>query len=147
MRRAHRRSSGPWHTIGRAEHQLSSVIRLALVNELRRFIVLEKLPASATLFLDAVMCAFVSDDFLQESKTSPMFWVGAELVKRIAAGKSPLLSEIEVRDANSTERLNLLMWHNKCHPSDMRRGDVVTTIFTSAEQYMRGLRLNRPIRS
>jgi hypothetical protein len=126
---------------GKLIHQLPAAIRLALANELTLFIVLEEIQASATRFLGAVMCPFVSDDFLQESKTCPMFWVGPELVKRIAAGKSPLLSEVEVRDANSAEGLNLLVWHNTSHPQDIRRGDVVTTILTFAEQYLRGIRL------
>lgn len=36
--------------------------------------------------------AFVRDDFLEDLKKPPHFWVSAELTKRIAAGRSPLLT-------------------------------------------------------
>ena len=65
------------------------------------------------------MAAFVPDDFLQEVKTTPFFWVGPELLKRITRGNSPLLSDAAILEANSTCGLNLLMWHNTVHPERM----------------------------
>ncbi len=47
---------------------------------------------------------FVRDRFVQELKTPPLFWFGAELTKRVLRGDSPLLSDIELREANSTRR-------------------------------------------
>ena len=53
---------------------------------------------------------FVTDDFMRELKTPPHFWIGPELARRIARGDSPLLSEKELREANSRRGLNLVVW-------------------------------------
>ena len=53
---------------------------------------------------------FVRDDFLEDLKKPPHFWVGAELTRRIVRGKSPLLTGKELREANSRGGLNLLCW-------------------------------------
>jgi hypothetical protein len=84
---------------------------------------------------------FVSDDFLQELKTTPFFWLGPELVKRITGGNSPLLSDAAVREANSTVGLNVLVWHNTIHPKDSIRAEVGTPMMTAFEEHCRGFRL------
>ncbi len=53
---------------------------------------------------------FVRDSFLRELKTPPQFWFGPVLVQRILDGDSPVLSDQEVRAANSGEGLNQLVW-------------------------------------
>jgi hypothetical protein len=57
----------------------------------------------------------VNDDFVRELKTPPHFWSGPELTKRILRGNSPLLSEEQLRDANSRGGLNLLVWEGRAH--------------------------------
>jgi DNA-binding CsgD family transcriptional regulator len=52
----------------------------------------------------------VNDDFVRELKTPPHFWPGPELTKRILRGESPLLSEKQIRDANSNGGLNHIVW-------------------------------------
>jgi len=101
----------------------------------------EETQGAATRYLGAGMAVFVSDSFLQEAKTTPFFWVGPELVKRMAAGNSPLLSEEEIRDANSAAALNLMVWHNSCHPEDLRRMDLAVLIMNSFEKTFHGFRL------
>jgi hypothetical protein len=103
---------------------LPSAIRYALGRDSFVAAVFEELQGSTIRFLGAGLAMFVSDDFLQELKTTPFFWVGPELVKRITRGDSPLLSDTAVRDANSTIGLNLLNWHNTVHPEDLRRAEV-----------------------
>lgn len=66
---------------------------------------------------DAPICGMnvtviVTDDFVREIKTPPLFWVGAELTKRILRGDSPLVSENQLREANSLGGLNLLVWED-----------------------------------
>jgi hypothetical protein len=95
----------------------------------------------STRFLAAGMAVFISEDFLRKAKTTPSFWTGPELVKCIASGKSPLLSEADVRDANSTGGLNLMVWHNSCHPEDLRRADVGMAIMTAFFETFRGFQL------
>jgi hypothetical protein len=43
----------------------------------------------------------VNDDFVRELKTPPHFWSGPELTRRVLRGDSPLLSEKQLREANS----------------------------------------------
>ena len=50
--------------------------------------------------------ACLSEDFVRELKTSPGFWFGPELIRRIMRGNSPVLSDREVRVANSGNGLN-----------------------------------------
>jgi hypothetical protein len=53
---------------------------------------------------------FVRDDFLDDLKKLPHWWIGAELTRRIVRGQSPLLSGKELREANSRGGLNLVCW-------------------------------------
>jgi hypothetical protein len=69
---------------------------------------------------------FVSDDFVSELKTPPLRWIGPELMKRNLAGDSPVLSDRQVRDANSRDGLNLLVSEGCMRPefeanSEMQR--------------------------
>jgi hypothetical protein len=57
----------------------------------------------------------VNDDFVRDLKTPPHFWHGPELTKRILRGDSPLLSEKQLRDANSSGGLNLIVWEGCAH--------------------------------
>lgn len=129
---------------GKLIEQLPSAIRFALLNGLLTTI-FEECRGSTTRHLGATMGFFVSDAFLHQSKTAPSFWLGPELVKRIAAGKSPILSSAQVRDANSAAGLNLLVWHNTCHPQDLMRGEIATAGMTSFDQISRGFRLQEVV--
>jgi DNA-binding CsgD family transcriptional regulator len=130
---------------GNLIEKLPSALHSALGHDSMIAAVFEEFQNSTTRFLGAGLAAFVSDDFFQELKTTPFFWVGPELVKRIARGNSPLLSDAAVRDANSTVRLNLLVWHNTIHPVDLIRAEVGTPVMASFEDYCRGFRLRELI--
>jgi hypothetical protein len=101
----------------------------------------EETQGATTRYIGAGMAVFVSDSFLQEAKTLPFFWVGPELVRRIAAGNSPLLSEEELRNANSAAALNLMVWHNSCYPQDLRRMEVAVLMMSSFEKTFHGFQL------
>ena len=65
--------------------------------------------------LHATICfvgvsVFVGDDFMRELKTPPLRWLGPELAKRTMRGDSPVLSDRQVREANSRGGLNLIVW-------------------------------------
>ena len=108
-------------------------------------VVFEEFQGSTTRFLGVGLAGLVSDDFLLELKTTPRFWVAPELVKRIAGGNSPLLSDAQVRDANSTVGVILVVWHNTIHPKDMANPETATPAMTSFEQHWRGYRLREVI--
>jgi hypothetical protein len=84
----------------------------------------EEVDGSGTRFLGAGLAVFVTAAFLGEVKTTPRFWVGPELVNRILHGASPLLSDGDVRAANSGTGLNLLIWNLTIHPTDLNRAEV-----------------------
>src|ERR1700730_17479979 len=124
---------------------LPSAIRSVLGRDSFTAEVFEEFQGSTTRFLGAGMAVFVSDEFLQELKTTPFFWVGPELVKRITRGHSPLLSDTAVRDRNSTVGLNLMNWHNTVHPEELRRAEVGTPVMAAFEERCRGFRLREVI--
>lgn len=53
---------------------------------------------------------FVRDEFIREIKTPPLLWFGPELARRVMGPDSPVLTDTEVRDANSGDGLNALVW-------------------------------------
>jgi len=69
---------------------------------------------------------FVQDSFVRELKTPPLFWFGAELTKRILRGDSPLLTDRELREANSRDGVNLLVWEACVRPEDAERPEIYT---------------------
>jgi len=124
---------------------LPSAIRSSLGRDSLRASVFEEFQGSTTRFVGAGLAVFVSDEFFEELKTTPFFWLGPELVKRIGRGDSPLLTDAAVRDANSTVGLNLVVWHNTIHPDDLRRAEVGTPTMTAFDEHYRGFRLRELI--
>ena len=55
-----------------------------------------------TRMIGAQIASFVSDDFAAELATPPLKWIGPELVNRCLHGPTPVLTDEEVRQANST---------------------------------------------
>lgn len=103
--------------------------------------IFEESVGSATRLIGAGMAAFVRQDFLRAAQTTPSFWLGPELVRRIASGNSPLLSQTELRRANSTGDLDLIVWHCTCHPVDLRRVEVAVLMPGAFEDTFRGFQL------
>jgi hypothetical protein len=124
---------------------LPSALSSALGRDSMAAVVFEEFQGSTIRFIGAGIAVLVSDNFLGEVKTTPSFWIGPELVKRIRRGKSPLLSDTEVRDANSTEGLNLVVWQDSSYPEDMRRAEVGTVTMVAFEESYRGFRLREII--
>jgi hypothetical protein len=126
---------------GRLIEFLPLALTHALDRDLPTPVVYEELLGSATRLIGIGLRAFVSDEFVREMKATPNFWVGPELVDRIRSGKSPLLSDAEVRNTNSTTGLNLVAWHNSSYPEDLRKATVGTLAMTAFEENYRGFRL------
>lgn len=78
--------------------------------EAMRTAVYEEVDKDRAKILGLGVGVFVNDDFMRELKTLPMFWFGPELAKRVMRQTSPVLSDKEVRQANSCDGLNLLVW-------------------------------------
>jgi hypothetical protein len=88
---------------------------------------------------------FVTEEFLREAKTPPFFWLGPELTRRIAQGRSPLLTEKQLREANSQEGLNVVIWQNGVHPEDVKRAESWEAGVNAFLENHRGFQLNEVI--
>src|SRR5713226_6412770 len=95
--------------------QLASAFRSVLRSESLRNCVLEDLDDPVPL-LGFANLVFVTDEFVRECKTPPLFWIGPELAKRVMRGNSPILTPRQVREANSTNGLNALTWQEAMRP-------------------------------
>jgi hypothetical protein len=78
--------------------------------------VIEEVNRSHATICFVGVSVFVSDDFVRELKTSPLFWFGPELAKRILRGDSPLLFDKQVRKANSIGGLTMITWEGCIRP-------------------------------
>jgi len=77
----------------------------------------------------APICLFgfsviVRDSFVREIKKLPLFWAGPELTRRVITGDSPLLTDKELREANSQDGMNLLVWEGCAKPGYERQPEV-----------------------
>lgn len=70
----------------------------------------EKSSGNATRPIASYIASFVSDDFASDLATPPLKWIGPELVNRCMDGPVPVLTDAEVRQANSTTGVNILVW-------------------------------------
>lgn len=95
---------------GRAIDQLGAAWRQLLCSEAKTATVFEKVTGSARRAVFVGVSVFVSDQFVRELKTAPLFWFGPELADRIVRGRSPVLSDKQLAEANSGDGLNLLVW-------------------------------------
>jgi hypothetical protein len=61
---------------------------------------------------------FLTDDFVRQAKTPPLFWIGPELIRRTMQNDSPILDVAAIRRANSSGGLNLFVWEADLRPRD-----------------------------
>src|ERR1700722_1237164 len=90
---------------------------------------------------------FVHDEFVREIKTRPQFWIGPELVKRVLNGNSPVLSDHQVREANSGQGLNELVWETLLGPKFAGRTELYHLMGGTYIEIHRGFRLKEMITS
>ncbi len=88
---------------------------------------------------------FVTDEFIHEIKTPPLRWCGPELAKRVTGPDSPILSDTQVRDANSGEGLNALVWESLATPEIERRPEVYHVLLSAFIEAHRGFFLKELI--
>lgn len=98
----------------------------------------EPAPGDSLRLVGAGISAFVSDAFVRDIKKPPLGWIGAEIVRRTAAGQSPLLSDREVAEANTRDGLNLIGWHGATSVEDAKRPEVLNFVFGSFVDVHRG---------
>ena len=132
---------------GRAIHELHSAWALLIGREAMTTAVYEEFDGAAVRKCGVAVGLFVYEEFMRELKTPPLFWFGEELVKRITAGRSPALSDREVREANSGEGLNLVVWEAVPCLDFATRSDLFHLMIEAFREVHRGFRLNEMITS
>lgn len=90
---------------------------------------------------------FVHDEFVRELKARQQFWFGPELAKRSLFGNSPVLSDKEVREANSGQGLNELVWETLPRHSFAQRTELYHLMGAAYIEIHRGFRLKEMITS
>ena len=88
---------------------------------------------------------FVHDDFVRALKAPPLFWVGPELAKRVVQGNSPVLSDNDVRKANSGDGLNLVVWEACSIREFATRADANHLMMTAFVDLYRGFHCKEAI--
>ena len=124
---------------GASIHDLATVWQGLLGQEAFRAIVLEETQDhSKPTKVGVGVSAFISDDFLQSIKTPPLSWVYPELIRRIANGNSPLLSDKQTREANANGGLNLFVWEGALRIEYGNRPEVLTAVLSAFLEQHRG---------
>jgi hypothetical protein len=113
---------------------LGTVWLQLLGTEAFRAVVFEQVDGQQVYLLGPGTSAFVSDDFVAECRRPPFFWIGPELARRVHCGKSPLLSDKEVREANSGGGLNLVVWEG-CTREDANPEVINRVVSAFVEQH------------
>jgi DNA-binding CsgD family transcriptional regulator len=108
-------------------------------------IVLEDVDGSQPVVFGVCVGVFVTDAFIREVKTPPLFWFGPELASRIVRRESPVLSNPEVRNANSSGGLNLLVWEATRHTGFVNRSDAFHLMTDAYFEVYRGFLLREMI--
>jgi hypothetical protein len=82
-----------------------------LESEAKIALVLEELDGAHATICFVGVAIFVGDDFVLELKRPPLRWFGPELARRIHGDNSPLLSDRQLREANSCgDGLTTITW-------------------------------------
>jgi hypothetical protein len=107
-------------------------------------VVFEAIEGSRSVICGVGVAVFVHDEFLRELKKRP-FWIGPELAKRIVGGKSPVLSDKQFREANSSCGLNHVTWEGIVRPDFEENSELRRKLPTALIAEHRGLFLNEAI--
>jgi hypothetical protein len=132
---------------GRAPKDLASAWGHLLGSEAMTTAVFEEIERGRANLMGVGVGVFVRDDFVSQLKTSPQFWFGPELAKRVLNGNSPVLTDREVREANSGEGLTELVWETLTWPNFATRTEIYHLMGRAYIEIHRGFRLKEMITS
>ena len=107
-------------------------------------VVFEETKGLRSAICGAGVAVFVHDEFLRELKMRP-FWIGPELAKRVVDGISPILSDKQFREANSSSGLNHITWEGIVRPGFEENSELRRKLANALIAEQRGLFLNEAI--
>lgn len=132
---------------GAAAKDLGRAWLRLLGSEAMTHAVFEEVVAGRRTIAGVGVGVFVRDEFVRDLKARPSFWFGPELVSRVLNGNSPVLSDQEVREANSGEGLNELVWETLPGPNFAGRTELYHLMGQTYIELHRGFRLKEMITS
>jgi hypothetical protein len=121
--------------------------RRLLGSEAMTTAVFEEIEGGRTHLAGVGVGVFVRDEFIRELKSPPLVWFGPVLADRVLDGDSPVLSDKEVRGANSGEGLNELVWETLAGPRFSTRAEMYHLMGRAYLEIHRGFRLKEMITS
>jgi len=107
--------------------------------------VVERLDQKPARIVGVGVDVFVRDEFIREIKTPPLRWIGPELARRVTGQDSPVLTDDEVRDANSGDGLNVLVWEAIVAPEFALRSELFHLLVGGYVETHRGFLLKEMI--
>ena len=122
---------------GDALGDLCAAWRRLLECEAKVAVVFEEVTESRTTICGIGVSVFVRDEFAEELKARP-FWFAPELARRLTRGDSPLLSDRELREANSRGGLTVLVWEGRIAPEFEGNAEVYRKIASGFIETHRG---------
>jgi hypothetical protein len=109
-------------------------------------VVLEDMESGKPSLQGFGVSVFVTDEFTYSCKMPAMRWIGPELVRCLMRGESPVLGPKEIRDANSSDGLNLASWASiLCPQNESDRTQVQVELMTAFMQEHSGFNLKEII--
>lgn len=132
---------------GREIEHLAPLWKQLLGREAFRAFVFEETRTGRVRIVGVGISVFVSDTFVAELKSPPFVWIGPEITRRILRRNSPLLSDKELRKANSDGGLCLTPWiaaFDAEHPLSL---DAHTGMFAAFVAEHRGFQLKELVSS
>ena len=103
-----------------------------------RAVVFEDLGGMRPRLVGVGVSAFVSERFARAVQTPPFSWAGPEAIREIVRGGSPLLSDAQLREANTSTGLTLFCWHGSTRREDRYRLEVQNPVLTAFVEVHRG---------
>lgn len=116
-----------------------------LAREAMRTDVYEEVEGSRIRLCGFGVAVFVTDDFIREIKTPPLCWFGPKLVQRIWQGRSSVLSDEQIREANSGAGLCVIVWEALLYPEFDKRTDLFHMMIEAFLHSYRGFLLKEVI--
>ena len=120
--------------------EMGPALLRVLESDAKSAVVWEQLTGTQTDVWGFGVTVFVGDGFIRDLKTPPHFWIGPELAARIVRGESPLLTYEELREANSRDGLNLVVWEGYFRPQDLHDPERVNLGMSAFVEDHRGYR-------
>lgn len=85
---------------------------------------------------------FLGDEFVRQAKTPPLFWIGPQLIRRLAGNESPILDFAAIQRVNSGEGLTCFTWEIGIRPGgDGECLPICTELMRSIAECHRGFRV------